>query len=160
MCRNIRTLHNFDPPATDDEVHAAALQYVRKVSGATRPSQANQAAFDAAVAEVAATSRTARSNASWLAWDGCVEPDTLRTYCSAAACTSSRVAGGSKLCRVLMLRHMPSGYVDHADHVADQGHPAAVEGEGAHHVAGVALRDPGTGLAQRPVVGHVQGHEP
>ena len=58
MCRNIRTLHNFEPPATRDEVHAAALQYVRKVSGATRPSQANQAAFDAAVAEVAAaTSR-------------------------------------------------------------------------------------------------------
>ena len=58
MCRNIRTLHNFEPPATRDEVQAAALQYVRKVSGATRPSQANQAAFDAAVAEVtAATSR-------------------------------------------------------------------------------------------------------
>ena len=58
MCRNIRTLHNFDPPATREEVHAAAVQYVRKVSGSTRPSQANQAAFDAAVAEVtAATSR-------------------------------------------------------------------------------------------------------
>jgi hypothetical protein len=55
MCRNIRTLHNFEPPATRDEVQAAALQYVRKVSGATRPSQANQAAFDAAVAEVTAT---------------------------------------------------------------------------------------------------------
>jgi hypothetical protein len=54
MCRNIRTLHNFDPPATREEIHAAAVQYVRKVSGATRPSQANQAAFDAAVAEVAA----------------------------------------------------------------------------------------------------------
>ena len=53
MCRNIRPLHNFEPPATADEVHAAALQYVRKVSGATRPSQANQAAFDQAVAEVA-----------------------------------------------------------------------------------------------------------
>ena len=50
MCRNIRTLHNFEPPATRDEVHAAALQYVRKVSGATRPSQANQDAFDRAVA--------------------------------------------------------------------------------------------------------------
>ncbi len=53
MCRNIRQLHNFDPPATSAEVTAAALQYVRKVSGATRPSQANQAAFDEAVAEVA-----------------------------------------------------------------------------------------------------------
>lgn len=57
MCRNIRTLHNFEPPASHDEVHAAALQYVRKVSGATRPSQANQEAFDAAVAEVAATTQ-------------------------------------------------------------------------------------------------------
>jgi hypothetical protein len=53
MCRNIRTLHNFDPPATPEEVQAAAVQYVRKVSGSTRPSQANQAAFDRAVREVA-----------------------------------------------------------------------------------------------------------
>jgi hypothetical protein len=53
MCRNIRTLHNFEPPATDDEVHAAALQYVRKVSGSPKPSTANQEAFDAAVREVA-----------------------------------------------------------------------------------------------------------
>jgi hypothetical protein len=57
MCRNIRTLHNFEPPATTDEVHAAALQYVRKVSGATKPSLANQAAFDRAVLEVATTTR-------------------------------------------------------------------------------------------------------
>jgi hypothetical protein len=57
MCRNIRTLHNFEPPATADEVQAAALQYVRKVSGSTRPSQANQDAFDRAVAEVAETTR-------------------------------------------------------------------------------------------------------
>ena len=56
MCRNIRTLHNFDPPATDDEVRASALQYVRKVSGVTKPSQANQEAFDRAVDEVAAAS--------------------------------------------------------------------------------------------------------
>jgi hypothetical protein len=53
MCRNIRVLHNFSPPATDDEVHAAALQYVRKVSGTTKPSAANQEAFDRAVAEIA-----------------------------------------------------------------------------------------------------------
>lgn len=53
MCRNIRTLHNFEPPATNDEVTAAALQFVRKVSGSTKPSQANQAAFDKAVAEIA-----------------------------------------------------------------------------------------------------------
>ncbi|HEU5006249.1 MAG TPA: DUF2277 domain-containing protein [Jatrophihabitantaceae bacterium] len=53
MCRNIRVLHNFSPAATDEEVHAAALQYVRKVSGTTKPSAANQAAFDRAVAEIA-----------------------------------------------------------------------------------------------------------
>lgn len=57
MCRNIRPLNNFEPPATPDEVTAAALQYVRKVSGTTKPSQANQAAFDRAVAEVAHITR-------------------------------------------------------------------------------------------------------
>ena len=53
MCRNIRTLHNFEPPATDEEIHASALQYVRKVSGSTKPSQANVEAFDRAVDQVA-----------------------------------------------------------------------------------------------------------
>jgi hypothetical protein len=57
MCRNIRTLHNFDPPATDEEVSAAALQYVRKISGSTKPSKANEEAFDRAVEAVAAASR-------------------------------------------------------------------------------------------------------
>jgi hypothetical protein len=57
MCRNIRTLHNFEPAATDEEVAAAALQYVRKISGYTKPSQANAEAFDRAVEEVAAVSR-------------------------------------------------------------------------------------------------------
>jgi hypothetical protein len=52
MCRNIRTLHNFQPPATQEEVHDAALQYVRKISGSTKPSQANQDAFDRAVAKI------------------------------------------------------------------------------------------------------------
>jgi hypothetical protein len=58
MCRNIRTLHNFDPPATEDEVRDAALQYVRKISGSSKPSQANAEAFDRAVDEVAAATRT------------------------------------------------------------------------------------------------------
>ena len=53
MCRNIHTLHNFEPPATNDEVSAAALQYVRKVAGTTHPSRANQEAFDEAVAAIA-----------------------------------------------------------------------------------------------------------
>jgi hypothetical protein len=53
MCRNIRPLHNFEPPATSDEVNAAALQFVRKVSGTTKPSQANREAFDRAVREIA-----------------------------------------------------------------------------------------------------------
>ena len=58
MCRNIRTLHNFEPPATEDEIHASALQYVRKISGATKPSQANQEAFDEAVDAVAEVTAT------------------------------------------------------------------------------------------------------
>jgi hypothetical protein len=62
MCRSIRTLANFEPPANDDEIRAAALQFVRKLSGATRPSRANELAFDRAVEEVtAAASRLVRS---------------------------------------------------------------------------------------------------
>ena len=62
MCRSIKTLANFEPPATDEEIRAAALQFVRKLSGATRPSRANEAAFDQAVDEVTATaSRLLRS---------------------------------------------------------------------------------------------------
>jgi hypothetical protein len=57
MCRNIHTLHNFEPAATDDEVHAAALQYVRKISGSTKPSKANTEVFDHAVAEIAHITR-------------------------------------------------------------------------------------------------------
>lgn len=57
MCRNIKTLFNFDPPATEDEIRASALQFVRKLSGFGRPSQANQAAFDCAVEEVSAAAR-------------------------------------------------------------------------------------------------------
>jgi hypothetical protein len=57
MCKNIRTLHNYEPPATDEEVRSAALQYVRKVSGSTRPSHANEAAFERAVDEVAGATR-------------------------------------------------------------------------------------------------------
>jgi hypothetical protein len=55
MCRNIRTLHNYEPPATDSEIHDAALQYVRKISGSTKPSQANAEAFDRAVEEISLT---------------------------------------------------------------------------------------------------------
>ena len=57
MCRNIYVLHNFEPAATDDEVHAAALQYVRKISGSTHPSKANAEAFERAVHEIAHVSR-------------------------------------------------------------------------------------------------------
>lgn len=58
MCRNIRTLHNFEPPASEDEVRAAALQFVRKLSGTTRPSRANEAAFERAVDDVTRVART------------------------------------------------------------------------------------------------------
>ena len=68
MCRNIKTLFNFEPPVTADEVQAASLQFVRKISGFTKPSKANEAAFDAAVADIAAISqrllRSLETNAS------------------------------------------------------------------------------------------------
>lgn len=57
MCRNIKTLHNFEPPATDEEIHASSLQFVRKLAGFTRPSNANEAAFDRAVDQVSKTAR-------------------------------------------------------------------------------------------------------
>ncbi|MGY8632384.1 DUF2277 domain-containing protein [Bradyrhizobium sp. 14AA] len=57
MCRNIKTLFNFEPPASEDEIHASALQFVRKLSGFNKPSQANEAAFDRAVAEVSEAAR-------------------------------------------------------------------------------------------------------
>ncbi len=57
MCRNIKTLANFEPPATDDEIQASAIQFVRKLSGSTHPSRANEAAFNTAVAEVTASAR-------------------------------------------------------------------------------------------------------
>ena len=58
MCRNIKTLFNFEPPATDDEIQASSLQFVRKLSGFTKPSKANEAAFETAVADVTAAART------------------------------------------------------------------------------------------------------
>lgn len=58
MCRNIKTLFNFEPPATDEEIRAASIQFVRKLSGFSRPSQANEAAFERAVSEVTASART------------------------------------------------------------------------------------------------------
>jgi hypothetical protein len=58
MCRNIKTLFNFEPPATEDEIHASAVQFVRKLSGFNTPSKANVAAFDRAVAEISAAART------------------------------------------------------------------------------------------------------
>jgi hypothetical protein len=62
MCRNIKTLFNFEPPVTEDEIHAASLQFVRKVSGFTKPSKANEAAFNAAVDEIAAVTRALLSS--------------------------------------------------------------------------------------------------
>ena len=70
MCRNIRTLYNFEPPVTEGEIHEAALQYVRKVSGMQKPSQANQAAFEHAVAEIA--------HATWHLLDSLVTTATPR----------------------------------------------------------------------------------
>ena len=86
MCRNIRTLFNFDPPATDAEIHAAALQFVRKISGYTKPSAANEAAFAAAVEPLkpsgagACRHTSARCRAAW-------PMEARRTSSVAAWCT-------------------------------------------------------------------------
>ena len=81
MCRNIKTLHNFEPPATDDEIQAAALQYVRKVSGSQKPSKANEFAFGRAIEEIAASTRTllAQRRYGW----GSTGPPTTRSIVSA-----------------------------------------------------------------------------
>ncbi len=84
MCRNIRTLH-FDPPATDEEVRAAAVQFVRKLSGFTKPSQANEKAFDRAVDEVAAAARRLL--------DSLVTSAPPRDRAEWAACARARSAG-------------------------------------------------------------------
>ncbi len=62
MCRNIKTLFNFEPPATDDEIRASAIQFVRKLSGSTKPSKVNEPAFDRAVAEIVAVTKTLLSS--------------------------------------------------------------------------------------------------
>src|SRR2546425_1097321 len=115
MCRNIKILFNFEPPVTEEEVRAASLQFVRKVSGFNKPSKANEAAFLAAVDAIAAVSSnllssletaaiasTAARNAASLAFDGLLKPLTLRTNCNEAARISSSVTGGSKLKRVCL----------------------------------------------------------
>jgi hypothetical protein len=79
VCRNIRTLHNFEPPATEEEIRASALQYVRKISGFTAPSKANEAAFERAVEEVTRTSRELL--------------DALVTKAPARGCRRARHAG-------------------------------------------------------------------
>ena len=80
MCRNIRTLFNFEPPATEAEIHAAALQFIRKVAGFSRPSQANAAAFEDAVDEVAGTVRRLLASMSTLAppHDRAIEAEKAR----------------------------------------------------------------------------------
>ncbi len=78
MCRNIHTLHNFEPPATDEEVQAAARQYVRKISGFTKPSQANEPAFERAVREVADASARLLSQLSTSAPPKNREAETLK----------------------------------------------------------------------------------
>ena len=79
MCRNIKTLANFEPPATNDEVHDAALQFVRKLSGSTKPSKRNEHAYHHAVEAIAAIASTAWWKACSLRLDGLVEPLSLRT---------------------------------------------------------------------------------
>ena len=77
MCRNIKTLYNFEPPATDVEIRASALQFVRKLSGFNAPSKANEAAFDLAVQQVSDAARTLRTRAARSKnFDGCIGTPT------------------------------------------------------------------------------------
>ena len=85
VCRNIRTLFNFEPPVTDEEIRAAALQFVRKVSGFTKPSKANEAVFLAAVDEVAAVSRNLLSSLETNALPRNREEEAARARARAAA---------------------------------------------------------------------------
>ena len=78
MCRNIRTLHNFEPPATEEEIRDASLQFVRKLSGVTKPSRANEAAFARAVDQVAAAARTLLSSLVTSAEPKCREVEAAR----------------------------------------------------------------------------------
>jgi hypothetical protein len=85
MCRNIRVLHNFDPPATEEEIHAAAEQYVRKVSGSTHPSKANEEPFERAVEAVAAVTRQLLSELTTSAVPRNREREAARARARAAA---------------------------------------------------------------------------
>jgi hypothetical protein len=98
MCRNIRTLYNFEPPATEDEVQAAALQYVRKISGFTKPSKANEEAFAAAVAAVAVASTQLLDSLSTTAppKDRQVEAEKARARAAVRYNVTSPVAAGAR----------------------------------------------------------------
>jgi hypothetical protein len=85
MCRNIRVLHNFDPPATEEEIHAAAEQYVRKVSGSTHPSKANEEPFERAVEAVAAATRQLLNELTTAAAPRNREQEAARARARAAA---------------------------------------------------------------------------
>src|SRR5215208_1183601 len=80
MCRSIRTLHNFDPPASDDEIRAAAVQYVRKVAGASKPSRANEAAYERAVDAVAEATKARARSAQRFAVENAVAYPTKSRY--------------------------------------------------------------------------------
>src|ERR1051325_4613302 len=96
MCRNIKTLFNFEPPATEDEVQASALQFVRKLSGFNRPSQANEAAFNRAVDEVAAAARKLLTSLHTHRPPP-VEPQTLQSRENAGQChVGDHGAGGER----------------------------------------------------------------
>ena len=94
MCRNIRTLHNYEPPASEEEVRAAALQYVRKISGTTKPSRANAEAFDRAVDAVAEASMRLLAELVTAAAPKTREQEAARARARAAQRYGSRAAAG------------------------------------------------------------------
>lgn len=94
MCRNIKTLHNFRPPATHEEIHASSLQFVRKLSGFTRPSKANQAVFDRAVADVARAAHALLDGLETTAPPRDRQVEAARARARAAKRFGSAAAGG------------------------------------------------------------------
>ena len=97
MCRNIKTLHNFKPPATDEEIHASSLQFIRKLSGFTRPSKANQLAFDRAVGQVARAAQELLASLVTNAPPRYREVEALKARARAADRFGSSVAKGAGL---------------------------------------------------------------
>ncbi|MEZ4718043.1 MAG: DUF2277 domain-containing protein [Caldilineaceae bacterium] len=159
MCRNIRPLFNFDPPATDAEIRDAALQYVRKISGYSKPSQANQAAFDRAVDEIAAATRSLLDGlVTNAAPRATVKWRRPRPSALSAAVWSQRLTLPR---RTVPLRHAspldPPSAFDPLDEVLLREEEDQQDGQNAHHHAPPSSRSLAAVLVLEEAQPHGQG---